>query len=100
MTEDPSVEQKIKEIFADEPAPEPAPAPEAAVPTAEEEKPRDPRAKWFVIHTYSGYENKVRTNLERRMQSMRSHGGENILEVLVPTAKAKKINVGQHREVD
>ena len=34
MTEDPTVEQKIKEIFADEPAPEPAPAPEAAVPTA------------------------------------------------------------------
>jgi len=53
MTEDPTVEQKIKEIFADEPEPEPAPAPEAAAPevAAEVEKPRDPRAKWFVIHT-------------------------------------------------
>ena len=60
MTEDPTVEQKIKEIFADEPEPEPAPAPEAAAPevAAEVEKPRDPRAKWFVIHTYSGYETK------------------------------------------
>ena len=87
MTEDPTVEQKIKEIFADEPEPEPAPAPEAAAAevATEVEKPRDPRAKWFVIHTYSGYENKVRTNLERRMQSMRSQGGEKILQVLVPT---------------
>ena len=26
--------------------------------------------KWYVIHTYSGYENKVKTNLERKVQSM------------------------------
>src|SRR5207247_10716001 len=90
------------EIFADEPEPEPAPAPEAAAPevAAEVEKPRDPRAKWFVIHTYSGYENKVRTNLERRMQSMRSQGGEKILQVLVPTEKEKEIKGGKRREVD
>ncbi len=102
MTEDPTVEQKIKEIFADEPEPEPAPAPEAAAAevATEVEKPRDPRAKWFVIHTYSGYENKVRTNLERRMQSMRTQGGEKILQVLVPTEKEKEIKGGKRREVD
>src|SRR5438876_298819 len=102
MTEDPTVEQKIKEIFADEPEPEPAPAPEAAAAevATEVEKPRDPRAKWFVIHTYSGYENKVRTNLERRTQSMRSQGEEKILQVLVPTEKEKEIKGGKRREVD
>jgi transcriptional antiterminator NusG len=26
--------------------------------------------EWYVIHTYSGYENKVKTNLERRVESM------------------------------
>src|SRR5450759_2858461 len=29
-----------------------------------------PDAQWFVIHTYSGYENKVKTNLEHRIESM------------------------------
>lgn len=37
---------------------------------------------WYVIHTYSGYENKVKTNLERKVHSM---GMENeIFQVLVP----------------
>ena len=27
-------------------------------------------AQWYVIHTYSGYENKVKRNLEHRMKSM------------------------------
>src|SRR5690242_8127309 len=30
----------------------------------------DPDRKWYVIHTYSGYENKVKANLERRIKSM------------------------------
>ncbi len=105
MLNDPSIEQKIKEIFADEPVAEAPPAepvetePEAA-PEEAEEKPRDPRARWYVIHTYSGYENKVKSNLERRMQSMRSQGGEKIFQVLVPTEKEKEIKGGKRREVD
>ncbi len=31
---------------------------------------KDERRRWFVIHTYSGYENKVKANLERRIHSM------------------------------
>lgn len=38
--------------------------------------------KWYVIHTYSGYENKVKTNLERKVQSM---GMEDVISrILVP----------------
>ena len=31
---------------------------------------RAPEKRWFVIHTYSGYENKVKANLEHRIESM------------------------------
>ena len=45
--------------------------PQDAGTTAEQQpaaqEPEDPRTKWYVIHTYSGYENKVRDNLLRRL---------------------------------
>lgn len=37
---------------------------------------------WYVVHTYSGYENKVKTNLERRVQSMEME--DKIFRVIVP----------------
>ena len=101
------MEDKIKEIFADEPevtAVEEAPEAEApaavAVEVEEAEAPKDPRVKWYVIHTYSGYENKVKTNLERRTKTMHGQGGERIVQVLVPTEKEKEIKGGKRREVD
>jgi len=38
--------------------------------------------KWYVVHTYSGYENKVKTNLEKRVESMGME--DKIFRVLVP----------------
>lgn len=38
--------------------------------------------KWYVVHTYSGYENKVKTNLEKRVHSMEME--DKIFRVLVP----------------
>jgi len=120
MAEDTVKEKLEKKIFVDvepeEPKPEPASAPEAqdearggvaveeapeaAAGAPAEEAPKDPRIRWYVIHTYSGYENKVKSNLERRTQSMRSQGGEKIAQVLVPTEKEKEIKGGKRREVD
>ena len=37
---------------------------------------------WYVIHTYSGYENKVKANLEKRLESM--NVGDKIFRILVP----------------
>ena len=37
---------------------------------------------WFVVHTYSGYENKVKANLEKRVESMNM--GDKIFRILVP----------------
>ena len=44
--------------------------------------PYDRPGKWFVLHTQSGYENKVRKNIEARTQSMNM--GEPIHEVVIP----------------
>lgn len=52
-------------------------------------------ARWFVIHTYSGYENKVRTNLERRVESMSMQ--KKIFRVLVPTEDEIEIKDGKRR---
>ncbi len=52
-------------------------------------------ARWYVIHTYSGYENKVRTNLERRVTSMNMLA--KIFRVLVPTEDEIEIKDGKRR---
>lgn len=38
--------------------------------------------RWYVVHTYSGYENKVKANLEKRVESMGME--DKIFRVLVP----------------
>ena len=48
----------------------------------EQSEPKGPQKHWYVIHTYSGYENKVKANLERKIRSM---GLEHkIFNVVVP----------------
>jgi transcription termination/antitermination protein NusG len=46
------------------------------------ESPYDRPGQWFVIHSYAGYENKVKTNLESRIASMNME--ERIFEVVIP----------------
>jgi transcription termination/antitermination protein NusG len=53
---------------------------------------------WYVIHTYSGYENKVRTNLEHRIESMDAK--ELVFQVIVPTEDEIEIRDGQRRTVE
>ncbi|HXG35359.1 MAG TPA: transcription termination/antitermination protein NusG [Dehalococcoidia bacterium] len=52
---------------------------------------------WYVIHTYSGYEDKVRTNLEQRIRSM--DAGDLIFRVVVPFVDEIEIKDGQRRTV-
>jgi len=63
---------------------------------AEEEEPTDDR-QWFVIHTYSGYENKVKKNLEHRIDSMDVR--DKIFRVIIPTEDEIEIRDGQRRTV-
>lgn len=77
---------------------EPEPEPAVAV----EEKPAPAEAdtgrRWYVIHTYSGYENKVKANLEHRIQSMDM--GDKIFQVLVPTEEEIEIKNGKRQAVE
>jgi len=52
---------------------------------------------WFVIHTYSGYEERVKKNLEQRIRSMDS--GREVLEVVIPTENEIEVRDGQRRTV-
>lgn len=56
-----------------------------------------PEAKWYVIHAYSGHEEKVRANLLKRVDSMDMH--DKIFDVLVPTENVIEIKDGQRRSV-
>jgi transcriptional antiterminator NusG len=53
--------------------------------------------QWYVIHTYSGYENKVKANLEHRIETMDARGL--ILQVVIPTEDEIEIRDGQRRTV-
>lgn len=53
--------------------------------------------QWFVIHTYSGYENKVKTNLESRVQTMNME--DKIFRVIVPTEEEMEIKNGKKKLV-
>lgn len=53
--------------------------------------------RWYVVHTYSGYENKVRQNLEHRIESMDMRN--QIFHVVVPTEEEIEIKNGQRRTV-
>lgn len=55
-------------------------------------------AKWYVIHTYSGYENKVATNIEKVVENRKLH--DLIEEVRVPTETVVEIKDNQKKEVE
>lgn len=55
-------------------------------------------AKWYVVHTYSGYENKVATNIETIVENRKLH--DLIKEVRVPTQTVVEIKDNQKKEVE
>ena len=73
------------DAVASEDAPRPVKAPA---------KPKDDR-NWFVVHTYSGYENKVKANLERRIHSMGM--ADKIFRVLVPMEDEVEFKDGKRK---
>ena len=75
--ETPAVEEAEGSVAVEAPPEEAveAPAPEPA-------SPYDLPGSWFVVHSYSGYENKVKANLETRVKSMHLEGA--IHDVVIP----------------
>lgn len=54
-------------------------------------------AKWYVVHTYSGYENKVKANIEKTIENR--HLEEQILEVRVPMQDVIEMKNGAKKQV-
>ncbi len=57
-----------------------------------------PNSKWYVIHTYSGYEKKVKTNLEHRIDSMQMQ--DKIYQVVIPSESIIEMKNGKRESVD
>jgi len=103
------VAEEAIEDAAEEPADEPTDEVEAADEESEDEESeegpleafrRELWAKpgdWFVVHTYSGMENRVRANLENRISSL--HMEDYIHEIVVPTEEVAEIKNGQRKMV-
>ncbi|MFC9515988.1 transcription termination/antitermination protein NusG [Nocardiaceae bacterium NPDC056970] len=96
VEDDAAVEQAEDGVVAEE-APEVA---EEEVDPVAEFKAAMRRAPgdWYVIHSYAGYENKVKTNLETRVQNL--DVGDYIFQVEVPTEEVTEIKNGQRKQVN
>jgi transcriptional antiterminator NusG len=84
-------------------SPEPSVVPESEEPQEpidEEARPtgEGDELNWFVVHCYSGYENKVKHNLEQRIEAM---GVANLIEkVVVPTEEEMEVRDGKRRTIE
>lgn len=76
---------------AGSPAPDEPPAPKPV------ESPYDRAGRWYVIHSYAGYENKVKSNLESRIASMNME--ERIFEVVIPMEDVIEFKNGRKQVV-
>ncbi|HET7352237.1 MAG TPA: transcription termination/antitermination protein NusG [Marmoricola sp.] len=103
--ETPTAETPVEEAPVDEATVEEAPAEEAPVEDAPAGDPmeefraslREKEGDWFVVHTYSGMENRVKANLENRITSLNME--HFIHEVVVPTEEVAEIKNGQRKLV-
>jgi transcription termination/antitermination protein NusG len=97
--EEPEEARKASAASAPAPAPRAASAPQLSKTAAEEalEGASDQRS-WYVIHCYSGYENKVRHNLEQRIETMGMK--DKIFDVVIPTQEEIEVKDGKRRVVE
>jgi transcriptional antiterminator NusG len=58
----------------------------------------DDGRRWYVVHCYSGYENKVRHNLEQRIETMGMK--DKIFDVVVPTEEEIEVKEGKRRTIE
>lgn len=107
-TEETVVEESAAKVTADKSAPEEAVTQEESIdseaspvqPVIEEKaKPTAPdNAKWYIVHTYAGHENKVARSLHQRVETMGFE--DRVFDVIVPTRKTIKIVNGKKVNVD
>jgi transcription termination/antitermination protein NusG len=97
---DPEPLEAASEPEAVESEPEPEPEPKAVEAAPEPVVAEDPfrgHGDWYVVHTYSGYENKVKANLESRIKTMQMEG--KIFGVHIPMEDVMEIKSGKKQVV-
>jgi transcriptional antiterminator NusG len=62
------------------------------------EQPSSTEGQWFVLHTYSGYEKKVKKSIESRVDALDL--GDRVYEIVVPTQEEIEIRQGQRHNVE
>ena len=102
--EPPAADTPLEPLAEPRPAPVPVAAPAPAGEAASDaaalrggDEPDDGR-RWYVVHCYSGYENKVRHNLEQRIDTMGMK--DKIFDVVVPTEEEIEVRDGRRRTVE
>lgn len=80
------------EVTTEAPAEEPIAEPEETAPASPSDK-----AKWYIVHTYSGHENKVSKSLRQRIESMGFE--DRIFDIIVPTRETFKVSGGKKETV-
>lgn len=99
VEETPSSEELDEQDTAAQTKPEPASVPKSSTSTDDalsEIEVEGPA--WYVIHCYSGYENKVRHNLEQRIETMGMK--DKIFDVVIPTQEEIEVKDGKRRSVE
>ena len=101
VTEAPAAESAVAEsddaeaATADEGSEDEDEEPEELLPPA---SPYDLPGSWYVVHSYSGYENKVKANLSTRIKSM--HMEDSIFDIVIPMEEVVEIKSGRKVTVD
>jgi transcriptional antiterminator NusG len=72
--------------------------PSAQIPEEETKIESNEERNWYVIHCYSGYENKVRHNLEQRIDSMGMK--DKIFDVVIPTQEEIEVKDGKRKTIE
>lgn len=102
--EDAEPEEEVEEADEEETAaeddesdPQPAEETESVFPAKEEDIVGDKskKAKWYVVHTYSGHENKVKVNIEKIVENRGMQ--DLVLSIVVPTEDHVEIKNGQRK---
>ena len=94
----PVEDEAVVEAPAPESKPASSPRPKSGQPDESEAPPESTEPAWFVIHCYSGYENKVRHNLEQRIETMGMK--DRIFDVVIPTQEEIEVRDGKRRTVE
>jgi len=99
--EEPIAEEKPKATRSRAKAPRKTAAPSSPPPSDDEMPSKESMLSeraWYVVHCYSGYENKVRHNLEQRIETMGMK--DKIFDVVIPTQEEIEVKDGKRRTVE